>query len=143
MGDLDGDHSISNLGYSYNDIEAVTAPRIGEVDIYRANHHGSSHSSSKYLLDTLKPTLTLFSCGNGNSYGHPSESTLARVKAIGSKMYLTTNCANDRNYGEDAFLNMGDMKISSTDGNSYIISGNTGTKQYYSKMNKAKGNCSK
>jgi len=142
MGDLDGEYATSSFGYTYNDIEKVTAPRVGEVDIYRANHHGSSHSSSQTLLSTLKPTITVFSCGNGNSYGHPSQQAVDRVSAIGSEMYLTTNCANDRIY-RGANLNYGDITISSKDGESYTVSGvfSSTKKTYKARANKKAGVC--
>ena len=144
MGDLDGEFATSSFGYTYNHVEAVVAPRVGEVDIYRANHHGSSHSSSQELLSAMKPTITIFSCGNGNSYGHPSQEAIDRVAGVGSDMYLTTFCANDRNY-KGANLNFGDIKISSTDGNKYTLSGVFSTKNviYIAKPNKKAGVCIK
>jgi beta-lactamase superfamily II metal-dependent hydrolase len=65
------EYAESSFGYLYNDIESFVAPRVGEIDIYRANHHGSGHSSSQLFMDTLNPQLSLISCGVANSYGHP------------------------------------------------------------------------
>lgn len=41
------------------DIETVVSPRIGEVDVYHADHHGSSHSSNENLVSMLLPEVTL------------------------------------------------------------------------------------
>ena len=34
-GDTDGDYDTSGYGYTYNDVESVIAPRIGQVEILR------------------------------------------------------------------------------------------------------------
>lgn len=45
--------------HTYTDIETVVSPRIGEVDVYHADHHGSSHSSNENLISMLLPEVTL------------------------------------------------------------------------------------
>lgn len=97
MGDLDGDYDESSYGYTYNDIESIVAPRIGEIDVYHVNHHGSSHSSSKNLLDSMNPTVSLISCGVDNSYGHPDQSVLNNLLSYGD-VFLTSDCDTSRNY---------------------------------------------
>src|SRR6476646_3203960 len=83
--------SILNAnGYTYNDIEAGLAPKIGDVDTVRANHHGSAHSSSLKYLQALTPRTTFISCG-ANSYGHPGNATLNNYRSIGADIFL----AND------------------------------------------------
>ena len=58
-------------------------------DVYVAGHHGSSMSSSEKFLQAMKPQYTVISCGEDNSYGHPSQSTMSRLKAIGTKVFRT------------------------------------------------------
>ncbi|MBD8730848.1 DNA internalization-related competence protein ComEC/Rec2 [Pseudomonas sp. CFBP 13710] len=46
-------------------------------------HHGSRTSSSKPLLDAVRPQAALISRGHGNTFGHPHASILARFQALG------------------------------------------------------------
>lgn len=58
-------------------------------DIYIAGHHGSSTSTGKAFLEAIKPTFTAISCGENNDYGHPSASTLQKLKDKGVTVYRT------------------------------------------------------
>ena len=60
-----------------------------DSDVYVAGHHGSKYSSSTAFLNAVTPANTLISCGTGNSYGHPTEEALRRIKESGSKLYRT------------------------------------------------------
>ena len=75
-GDLDGTYSVSRWGYSYNDVETPIAKQVGAVDVFQVNHHGSSHSTNQFFVDTLQPQASLISCGEGNSHGHPTQIVL-------------------------------------------------------------------
>ncbi|OKZ82563.1 MAG: hypothetical protein BHW06_11050 [Clostridium sp. 44_14] len=58
-------------------------------DVYMAGHHGSANSSSEKLLQAMKPKYTVISCGADNNYGHPAQSAMSRLKAIGTKIFRT------------------------------------------------------
>ena len=60
-----------------------------DIDIYKANHHGSKYSSSKEWLNALSPDISVISCGENNRYGHPHEETLERFGEIDSKVFRT------------------------------------------------------
>lgn len=60
-----------------------------EIDILKVGHHGSSSSSTKKFLDQIKPKVSLISVGQGNTYGHPTESAIKRLKNVGSIIYRT------------------------------------------------------
>lgn len=60
-----------------------------DIDIYKANHHGSKYSSSKEWLNALSPDISVISCGENNRYGHPHEETLERFSEIDSKVFRT------------------------------------------------------
>ena len=113
-GDLDGTFSTSGWGFSYNDCESPIAPLIGEVDIMQVNHHGSSHSSNQFFVDSLRPQVSLISCGTGNSHGHPAQEVLDRVLDA-SDVYLHHVCALERDYGDATFTD-GDIIVTSADG---------------------------
>lgn len=89
-GDSDGEWTTSANGYTYNNIEALLATKMGAVNALRANHHGSAHSSSDSYLRATTPQVGFISCG-ANSYGHPGNRTLDAFRAIGADIYL----AND------------------------------------------------
>jgi len=41
------------------------------------------------FLEYIKPDLSLISCGEGNSYGHPHKETLERLENAGSRILST------------------------------------------------------
>jgi hypothetical protein len=84
-GDLDGQYNVSRFGYSYNDVETPIAPRVGRVDVMQVNHHGSSHSTNQFFVDTLRPQASLISCGVENSHGHPAQVCGVRGVLLGGR----------------------------------------------------------
>lgn len=54
-----------------------------DVDVLVAGHHGSSTSSRQKFVNAVSPKASAISCGAGNSYGHPNESTLERLAPFG------------------------------------------------------------
>lgn len=50
--------------------------------VIKLAHHGSANSSSQNFLQLLSPELALISVGAGNSYGHPSQEVLERLKTL-------------------------------------------------------------
>jgi len=139
MGDLDGDYAESSYGYTYNNIEATVAPRVGKVDVYHVNHHGSGHSSSSTLLSTLRPTVSLISCGVDNSYGHPEQEVLDRLLDYGS-VFLTSDCDTSRDYYSAQRLNK-DIRLSSSDGKAFSVSGVKGDVNFQASPKSSQNNC--
>jgi len=63
-------------------VEQALVARYGDrlrADVYKAGHHGSRTASSEALLETVRPSLAVISCGRRNKYGHPAPETLARL----------------------------------------------------------------
>jgi beta-lactamase superfamily II metal-dependent hydrolase len=85
---IGGDLSGFKTG-SYEDIETSVAPKVGQVEVYKVNHHGSSYSSNDVWLATIKPKIGVVSTGVGNVYGHPTQECLDRLHAAGVKTYWT------------------------------------------------------
>lgn len=79
--------------------------------IYKAGHHGSNTSSTQAFINKVKPEATILSYGKGNSYGHPHDEVVNRLKAVGSKLYSTEN---------------GDITVT-TNGTTYSIASNEWT----------------
>jgi beta-lactamase superfamily II metal-dependent hydrolase len=85
---LSGDVPGQKSGDYYN-IEAVLAGRVGDVDVYKVDHHGSATSSQTTLLNAALPEVSLIYVGDGNSYGHPTQVVIDRLVAVDSYIYQT------------------------------------------------------
>src|SRR5215212_5441528 len=118
-GDLDG-HYESSFGFSYHDIELSVAPEVGDVDVYKANHHGSSHSSSATFINQIDPEVSIVTSGNGNGYGHPAQNTMDRLLAT-STVYMTER--GDTNTDIGSAIVAGNIVIKTSNGNTYTVNG--------------------
>ena len=65
----------------------LDSPLALPIDWLQAPHHGSRSSSSKALLDVLQPKGALISRGQGNSFGHPHPTVIARYQKRGMAIY--------------------------------------------------------
>ena len=54
-------------------------PRLENIDFLKAGHHGSADSTGKVLAEFCRPEAAFFCCGVGNSYEHPSLSSLENL----------------------------------------------------------------
>lgn len=61
---------------------------LPDVDILVAGHHGSKYSTSRTLLNQVRPEIVAISVGD-NNYGHPAEETLARIEEFGAAVFRT------------------------------------------------------
>ncbi len=79
MGDAEkaSENDIIKMGYAE------------DIDVLKVGHHGSSSSSGKKFLDIVKPEYAVISCGAGNKYNHPNESTMERLAGYTSEIYRT------------------------------------------------------
>lgn len=60
-----------------------------EITVLKAGHHGSKTSTTRELLDRLKPGAAILSYGEGNTYGHPSKEVTDRLKRLGIPAWET------------------------------------------------------
>lgn len=63
--------------------------KLSEVDILKVGHHGSRNGAYAWQMATLKPKLSLISCGKNNRYGHPHKETLKLLEDEGSNVLRT------------------------------------------------------
>jgi competence protein ComEC len=76
---LSGDAESDVLGgYALPDVEAM-----------KVSHHGSNDPGLPQLLRRLRPQVAAIEVGEGNSYGHPTPSTLAALTAAVPRVYRT------------------------------------------------------
>lgn len=71
--------------------EIENGPYIDEVnvDVLKVGHHGSKTSSSKNFLQITSPTYAVVSCGEDNTYGHPSASALLNIRQQNCELFRT------------------------------------------------------
>jgi len=125
-GDLTG--SVS----SGNDVETTIGPEVGDVEIYKVHHHGSTYSSNDNWLNAVTPEVGIIQVGNGNSYGHPTAGALGRLHAHGVHTYWNetgAGVAPDPNWDK-----VGGTIIVQADpsaGAAYTVSGSGFTDTYY------------
>ncbi len=62
---------------------------LADVDFLIAGHHGSKYSTSQALLERVRPEVVAISVGKNNSYGHPAQETLDRLKGFGCRIFRT------------------------------------------------------
>ena len=56
--------------------------------VLKVGHHGSKNSTTYPFLRAIMPKYAIISVGE-NSYGHPTEDTLSRLRDAGAKIYRT------------------------------------------------------
>lgn len=61
---------------------------LSDIDILKVAHHGSKLSTSDALLEKIRPSYAIISVGR-NTYGHPTQDVLARLREIGSSILRT------------------------------------------------------
>jgi competence protein ComEC len=71
------------------EVERAVMPSLAEpFDVLKVAHHGSKFSSAAEFLATVRPTLATIGVGK-NSYGHPTREALARLEAVGARVFRT------------------------------------------------------
>ena len=73
----DAEHDMVDSGY---DLSAT---------VLKVGHHGSDTSSSYVFLREVMPKYAVISCGKDNSYGHPTEGVLSRLRDVGAQIFRT------------------------------------------------------
>ena len=95
-GDQSGENYESQWGYRYHDTETCLIEDpvfrnryVGKLDVLRANHHGSSHSTNERFVSELAPTVTLFSVGDHNDFGHVDPQVLEHALTHSNEVVMT------------------------------------------------------
>lgn len=57
--------------------------------VLKVGHHGSTDAATYPFLREVMPQIAIISVGDGNSYGHPTDNTLSRLRDVGAKVYRT------------------------------------------------------
>lgn len=77
-----GQTSFLFTGDAEREAEQVILDRGYDLrsDVLKVGHHGSASSTSYYWLRQVAPKYAVISVGTGNSYGHPTETVLSRLR---------------------------------------------------------------
>lgn len=119
--------------------------------VLKVGHHGSDTSTSYVWLREIMPQYAVISVGKGNSYGHPTEEVLSRLRDAEVKTYrtdmqgdiicisdgTTVTFTVDKNEDADVFEGIGENSTQNpTDpddndqqGTHYVL--NTNTKKFH------------
>ncbi|MHB0976387.1 MAG: hypothetical protein ACYC1U_04235 [Candidatus Aquicultorales bacterium] len=60
-----------------------------EATALKVPHHGAAGAADPSFFRAVSPGVSVVSVGEDNEYGHPSESALGKLKALGSKIFRT------------------------------------------------------
>ena len=85
-GDIEGQGEVA-----LNEVLLELSKKEQGYDILKVAHHGSKNSTSNEFLSIAGPKHTVISSGKNNSYGHPHQELLDRLKETNSKIYTTAN----------------------------------------------------
>lgn len=110
---------LTGGGSSTSDVESKIAVDAGDVDVLHCGHHGSETSTNQTLLNTIKPEQAVISCGDGNTYGHPTQTILDRLAAsTGMNTIWQTELGNG---GTHSKVKVGGNITFLTDGSTYSV----------------------
>ena len=59
------------------------------ADVLKVGHHGAKNSSSYSFLREVMPKYAVISVGKDNTYGHPTDAALSRLRDVGAQIYRT------------------------------------------------------
>lgn len=76
-----------DLGFE-GEKELLESKVLKDVDVWKVSHHGSKYSGGEEFLEVINPQLSLISVGR-NTYGHPSEEMMQRLRTAGSYIETT------------------------------------------------------
>ena len=74
---------------SVNTEEKILEKYSVDCDILKVGHHGSNTSTSEKFLKACSPDEAIISCGAKNSYGHPHQEIIDRLKKYNVKIRRT------------------------------------------------------
>lgn len=60
-----------------------------EADVLKIGHHGSRYSSTKEFINKVNPKYAVISVGTNNTYKHPADTTLNKLKMKNIEVYRT------------------------------------------------------
>lgn len=86
---LYGSKSYLFTGDTTEKIEETILNKNIDIDVLKVAHHGSRYSSSYEFIQKATPEYAIISVGEENSYNHPHQETINRIKKYTNNIYMT------------------------------------------------------
>ncbi len=84
-----GDTSFLFTGDAEREAEEAVLDQDLSADVLKVGHHGSETSTSYVFLNEVLPDYAIISVGAGNSYGHPDDAVLSRLRDADVQVFRT------------------------------------------------------
>lgn len=84
-----GDGTTDTEAWWINYIKTTDNVNEFDIDFLYVAHHGSKSSSGAAFLSFVKAEYAVISCGEGNTYNHPTTEVMARLDEFGVATYRT------------------------------------------------------
>ena len=86
-----GQVSFLFTGDAEREVEQVLLDRNANLSatVLKVGHHGSDSSTTYPFLREVMPRYSVISVGKDNSYGHPTETTLSRLRDADTQLFRT------------------------------------------------------
>lgn len=136
----------AGFGQIYTNVEShlaeswTASARESDVEVYRANHHGSANSSTTDLLSLLKPDLVIYSCGG--RHRHPAQPIADRMHSLDADQVVSSSVDDEEwsdgifpeKYGNGWTNPVGDISIHvPPGGKSFVVASDAQSFEYPSK----------
>lgn len=82
-------NSFLFMGDAPSNVEKGILDNNIKADVLKVGHHGSNYSSDSEFLKKVNPKYAIISVGKNNSYNHPGDNTLKKLKDNNIKIYRT------------------------------------------------------
>ena len=82
-----GEDDFLFMGDAEKEIENNIKDKIGDIEVLKAGHHGSSSSSSLDFIKAITPEDVVILCGKDNKYGHPHKEVLEEFNNLNINIY--------------------------------------------------------
>ena len=84
-----GDTSFLFTGDAEREAEEAVLDQDLSADVLKVGHHGSETSTSYVFLNEVLPDYAIISVGEDNSYGHPDDAVLSRLRDADVQVFRT------------------------------------------------------
>lgn len=86
---LYGEKTYLFTGDTTEEVEDTILNKNIDIDVLKVAHHGSRYSSSYEFLKIATPEYAIVSVGEENSYEHPHQEAINRIKKHTNNIYMT------------------------------------------------------
>ena len=86
---LYGEKTYLFTGDTTEEVEDTILNQNIDIDVLKVAHHGARYSSSYEFLNVATPEYAIVSVGEENSYEHPHQEAINRIKKHTNNIYMT------------------------------------------------------